>query len=143
MLEPTAWIGAVTSLAGLVKSWLEARKSGVDLEKARTELSKAKSGTSLGTLSVPLVPSAEREEVRGMVISDSLLRSLIQDIEKAQARFVACFDDPRYSPADIDKEQEIAKRSVCAHLRRIQEFNAGTLPTQALRDVCVSFRCEA
>lgn len=76
-----------------------------------------------------------------MVIDQELLGKLFADIVAAKSRFAAVFTDPRYTPADIDREEERARLCVCAHLKRIREFNAGILPNIEMESLSVSFRC--
>ncbi len=138
-MDPATWIAAVTALGGLVKAWIDAKKSGVDLEKAKLEIGNK---VSLQAQQEPIEPQEFDPARRSRIVIDQeLLARLVEDILAAKRRFAATFNDPRYTPADVDREEDRARLCVCAHLKRIREFNAGTLPNVELESLGISFRC--
>ena len=125
-MDVLAWIGGVTSLANMIKAWLEARKAGLDVDEARARVVDA---VNAGEYEVG---GTEEELASGLVIDESLLEAFIEDIGKAQERFSAAINDIRYTPAQLDQEQERARVSICTHLQKIREFNDDALPTGSL-----------
>ena len=138
-MDPSTWIATVTALGGLVKAWIDARKSGIDLQKAKLEIAKQTNQSEPVTPTTP--KKAEVAPGSSLVIDQELLGQLVIDITASKKRFAAAFNDPRYTPADIDREEERARLSVCSHIKRIRQFNAGALPTMELENLSVSFRC--
>ncbi len=135
-----SWFESVAALGALVQAWKDAQESGIDLQKAKLDIANS-------VASRPQQPAAARSTTEaarstGMVIDQELLGKLVADINAAKSRFAAVFTDPRYTPADIDREEERARLSVCAHLKRIRDFNAGALPSTEMESLSVSFRCE-
>ena len=139
MIDITPWIGSVTALAGMSKAWLEVRKAGVELTKAREIV--VKRVTTEASAASRTVDSSTPQPVV-VVIGAQLLESLVSDVRAAAERFAKAINDPRYTPADLDREQERAELTVRAHIKRIKEFNAGALPNEELRQLALSFRCE-
>ena len=137
-MDPSAWIATVTALGGLVKAWIDARKSGIDLQVAKLEIAKQ------ARVSEQASPTSSKAAILvegSLVIDEELLSQLVADIVAANKRFASVLNDPRYTPADIDREQESARLSACSHIERIRNFNAGVLPTKELENFCLSFRC--
>jgi hypothetical protein len=138
-MDPSTWISAVTALGGLVKAWIDARKSGIDLEKAKVAI--AERSQQSESLAPKISKGAKPAAGSSLVIDQELLGQLIVDINACKKRFAAAFNDPRYTPADIDREEERARLSVCTHIARIRQFNAGKLPSMELENLSQSFRC--
>ena len=122
------WINSVTATIKLIEAWKKTRQSGIELEEALSEVDEE---------------IISPEVVSDIVISQGLLEAFIQDINEAEKRFTTCINDPRYTPAQIDQEQEIATKKICIHLGKISNFNGGILPSQWLIQVSNSFQCEA
>jgi hypothetical protein len=140
MVDISPWIGSVTALAGMAKSWLEVRKATVDLAKARETLESRVEPAPTSTSVTGRPPDEQAIEV---VIDPNMLDAFLLDVRNAANRFTNAINDPRYSPADIEREQERAQLTVRTHIARIKEFNAGILPTDELRKIAASFRCDA
>jgi hypothetical protein len=121
-MDAVTWITLVTQLAGMSKAWLEARKAGLEFDAAKKKVRSAR------TKPRRKISASESDFAEGLVIRKSTLKVLIKDIEQAERRYEACFDDPRYTPADIDSETRRAKLTICTHLQRIRDFNEGRLP---------------
>lgn len=69
------------------------------------------------------------------------LEANVRDIDNARVRFVEAISDETKTSKEIDEEQEVAKRSICVHLQRIRELNAGELPRKIqLNDSAVELR---
>jgi hypothetical protein len=121
-VDPIIWITSITAFANMVKALAEAHRSTTDLNQLRQVAADAKDH---GEFSLDESDIAEAQE---MVISDRLLQTFVEDIENAERRFDESIEDPRYTPADVDHEEERAKRMICAHLARIRDYNNGELP---------------
>jgi len=134
-MDPTQWLAALTSLGAMATAWLEARTAHLEFETAKKEVIVAGASAAAGA------PSEEREFASELVISQDLLSALIADVEKAQTRFASVFVDVRYTPAQVDQEEQIARATICRHLQRIRDFNAGKLPGKRLEKLWDSFRC--
>jgi hypothetical protein len=140
MIDITPWIGSVTALAGMAKAWIELRRAGTDLAKSRE---------AMNTRTAPAGSDRNTSQSNGdglavkVVIDAKLLAALLADVRAAADRFSAAINDPRYTPADIDREEQRAELTVRTHINRIREFNAGQLPSEELRQLALSFRCEA
>jgi len=152
-MNMTDWASSITAVAGLTKAWLDVRKSGLDLTKARQEMSKAlpvepvksqDAARQETSDALPVKPVNSQEPIRGeLVIDEKMLAAFVQEIDGARTRFIGSINDPRYSPADIDREEQRARLVVCAHLKRIREYNAGSFPTPELANVAKSYRCDS
>ncbi len=72
------------------------------------------------------------------VIDDRLLRDLLVEIERAQARYREAL---RLAPTPEARRAADgwAEREIGDHIRRIRARNAGVLPLDALRDVARSY----
>lgn len=137
-MDILSWIQSVTALANMLKAWLEARKAGLDLTKARA------SATQAATQGVEFtVGPTEKQFALDLIIDPTLLAAYEKDIRQAQDRFVGAINDLRYTPAQLDQEQEIARATICTHLRRLKEFNNGQLPSGSLERIWLSWRCES
>ena len=132
-MDAVAWISSVTSFAALAKAWLEARKAGLELAEARAKANEA--GNRAPEVTSDL-------DVSNLVISQDLLDAYAQDIRSAESRFSAAINDPRYTPAQLSQEEEIARISICTHLGKISDFNGGALPAPELVRLFSSWRCE-
>jgi hypothetical protein len=135
-MEILAWIGGITALANMVKAWMDARKAGLDLTQAKQKVQEQAKPAAKKTR-----PKKAQAAVN-LVIQPTLLEELVRDINSAAERFSSVFNDPRYTPADIDREQERAKLTVCTHIKRIREFNDGVLPNDELGKIARSFQCD-
>lgn len=127
-MEIITWISGITAAAKLVEAWNKARKSGDEFKKVLEETNSKQE-------------SSVAEEKIDLVISDDLLQAFVKDINSASKRFSDCINDPRYTPAQIDQEQDIAKKSICTHLGKITELNQGILPNAELIRISKSFQC--
>lgn len=137
-IDVSTWVAGVTSLAGVAKAWIDLKTSATDLQTAKLDLAKLTSAPAKAGAT-----SAASTAIERMIIDEEILRAFVDDILSAKRRFVGCINDERYTPADIDREQERARRCVCTHLTKIKEFNAGSLPTPELETLASSFRCDA
>ena len=132
-----SWILGITALANMVKAWQDARRSGCELEKAREQASDvSKEGDYT-------VGAAEQKVAADLVIDEGLLTALVEDINTAGDRFRNCINDKRYTPAQIDQEEETARAKICTHLGKVREFNDGKLPAAGLETMWTSWRCGA
>jgi hypothetical protein len=131
-MDVATWIGSVTALSEMIKVWLETKKTSIELDKARLEIAKI--------VEAPKENNSDQNLIT--IIDPELLSELIRDIQAAMDRFAKSFNDPRYTPADIDREEERARLVVCNHLNRIRKFNGDVLPNENLIQLSKSFRCE-
>ncbi len=123
----STWIAGTTALASMVKAWKDARVEGLDLIEAKLRVHH-------GARPAAGKPHAVKERATAnLAIHPTLLAALVGEMNSAVVRFSAVFNDPRYTPADIDREQERAKDTVCTHIRKIMECNGGVLPNEILR----------
>ena len=77
------------------------------------------------------------------VIDVNILNAIYDKVDNAKLRFVKALNDPRYTPADLDKEETIAGREICEALEMIKRHNRNQLPDiKALNEVWLSFRCD-
>ena len=134
-VDPIIWITGVTALANMVSAVADALRSNVELDSVRQA---ANDSLKKGRFSIGESDIKSMEE---MVISEELLQAFIEDIENAQRRFTKAINDPRYSPAEIDREEQRAQLTICEHLRRVKTYNYGRLPGSELNHVAESFRC--
>ena len=132
-MDITTWITTVTAVANMLKAWMDARKSGLDFDQAK---SKALSAQTAGDF------SDDSPDLGQMTISDSLLEAYIEDISNAEKRMVASINDPRFTPAEKEKEETVAQKSICVHLGKIKQYNAGSLPSAALERIWNSYGCD-
>jgi hypothetical protein len=136
--QVVAWIGALTGLASAVKAWREALKSGTSPDEAKAKAAKA--GADAG---MPRAEATAAQVPALQLIDPPLLQALLDDIRTAQQRFIAALRDPRYTPAQVDQEEAIARESVCRHLKRIKDFNGGQFGAEELERIWQSNRCSA
>lgn len=139
-MDPVTWISGITALASMVKAWSEARKAGLDLEAARERVRSIRGKGLQGSYELG---TSESNLAKRLIIKESLLKTLVKDIEGAGQRFEKSINDPRYTPADIDREHKVARLSICTHLNRIRDFNAGQLPQGDLKQMWTSWNCES
>lgn len=136
MVDPvsvTAWIGAVTALANMIKAYRDLIRASADRRPSPEERRIIKEAGETVT--------AEGAEVPDLIVGREELEANVRDIDNARVRFVEAINDETKTPKEIDEEQEVAKRSICVHLERIRELNAGELPrTIQLRDSKVELR---
>jgi hypothetical protein len=78
-----------------------------------------------------------------VVIDAKLLQALLSDVRNAADRFASAINDPRNTPADVDREQQRAELTIRTHIARTKEFSSSSLPREELEQLAVSFRCEA
>jgi hypothetical protein len=131
-----AWIGALTGLASAVKAWRDALKSGTPPDEAKAKAVEA--GADAGK---PQAEATAAQLPTLRLIDPPLLQALVDDITAAQQRFYTALRDPRYTPAQVDQEEAIARASVCLHLKRIRDFNGGQLGAEELERSWQSNRC--
>jgi len=55
---------------------------------------------------------------------------------------VKTINDPRYTPAEREKEEAVAQKSICVHLGKIKQYNAGAMPVSDLDRIWKSYDCE-
>jgi hypothetical protein len=137
--QVVAWVGALTGLATAVQTWRDAIGSGHSPAIAREKAAEA--GETAAT--EPPVREAAVRALEGQVIDGTLLQTLVDDIKRAQDRFINSLRDPRFNPAQIDQEEAIARASICAHLKRIKGFNNGQLGHDNLERMWQSNKCES
>jgi len=123
MMDVLDWIKGVTAVAQMVKAIIDARKSGGDLNSSIDQIQEEN----------------ETLDTHNLVIGDDLLKAFVKDISKSNQRLVNALNDPRYTPAQLDQEEEIAKKSICVHISKIEQFNGGVLPSDNLKRIKASF----
>lgn len=77
------------------------------------------------------------------VIDETLLGNMTNKVKKSVKRLSDSYADPTNNSQDINKEKEIAKFSICLHLKDIKDLNEGELPTEYLKAIWKSFGCAA
>ena len=137
-MDVLTWINGITAFANLLKAWLDARKSGLDLHKAREAATKASAENVEFS-----VGRTEKELASQLVIDETLLAAYEKDIRQAQDRFIRVINNPRSTPAQLDQEKEIARVSICKHLRAVRELNSDQLGSAALERIWESWKCES
>ena len=89
-----------------------------------------------------LSDSVEVDVEKFEVIDENILNAIYNKVDKAKSRFIEALNDPRYTPADLIKEETIVSREICEALEMIKRQNRNRLPDiKALNEAWLSFRC--
>jgi len=134
-MEVAAWIETLTALAGMVSAWLSLREKLTSKDFPTPNQREAV--TNLGKAAATAVA------IPNLIVDETILRAVIEDVKAREARFAAAIRDPMKTTEEIDQEQADARRGICIHLQRLQELNAGELPTDDLKRMWLSFDCRA
>ena len=89
-----------------------------------------------------LSDTVEVDEKLLRVIDENILNAIYNKVDNAKSRFVEALNDPRYTPADLTKEETIVSHEICEALEMIKRHNRDQLPDiKALNEAWLSFRC--
>lgn len=126
-------VSSISALASVVQAW----------QAVRTATPQPSSRQIDRVLkSRPSGPLRDTVILLDKVISDEILESILKNIKRAEKRFADALKDPRNTPQDHQKEEEIATVAICDELNRVKRLNEGSLPPE-LDKLWLSFRCAA
>lgn len=132
-MEGAEWIQMLTSLAGMITAWLSLRDQLKSKDSPTTKQRDEVSSSGKAAVNAVTIPH--------LVVSQDILRAVIEDVKAVEARFAAAIKDPTRTTEQIDQEQARARQVICIHLKRLQDLNAGKLPTEDLKRMWLSFGC--
>jgi hypothetical protein len=125
-------VESIGTLSSLVKVWQNARGSGADVTREQVE----KTIESLQ----PSPSHATLEQIT-LIISQPVLDTIAETIADAIERLRDALSDPSNTQQDKDKEERVARATICRELKRVKRLNNNVLPDGMLEDYWRSFSC--
>jgi hypothetical protein len=126
-------VQSIGTLASLIKIWQTAKSRGEDVT--------AEQVNRIVSAPQPSLPEISLRRI-AQVIPGPILDAIRDMIRDAIERFREALSDPTNTSQEKDKEEKIARITVCRELKRIKGLNNGVLPDGVLEDYWASFGCQ-